>query len=102
MSRRYSGRSGGTAAKRAADVWGSAMTDHLLLLDAISEQHLVNAVGQLAPTCRIGRIAAVAVELALDLTRVRRKQQDAIADQHGLRNRVSHEQHREARVVPQR
>jgi hypothetical protein len=46
------------------------MADDLLFLDAICKQHLVNAVGELAPTRGIGRIGAVAVELALDLPRV--------------------------------
>src|SRR3982074_339128 len=100
-SRRYSGRKGGTASGRAAAAWASTMADNLLLLDAIGEQHLVNAIRQLASAGRFDRIAAVAVELALDLARVRREQQDAIAQQHRLRDRVGHEQHGETGFGPQ-
>src|SRR6185369_13558574 len=100
-SRRYSGRDGGTGRGRAAVIWVSAMADDLLFLDAIGKQHLVNAIGKLAPAGRIGRIGAVAVELALDLSGMRREQQDAVADQHGLRDRVRHEQPREPRIGPQ-
>src|SRR5215470_9096274 len=67
-SRTYSGRRGGAASFAPM----SAMVDHLLLLDAIGEQHVVNAVAELASARGIGRIAAVAVELALDLARMRR------------------------------
>src|SRR5437868_1048813 len=97
VSRRYSGRSGGAAAETCV----STMADNLLLLDAIGEQHLVDALGQLAPARGIDGITAVAVELALDLPGMRREQQDAVAEQHRLRDRVGHEQHGEARVGPQ-
>src|SRR6202521_3769584 len=100
-SRRYSGRVGGTGAgKRVTGARSSAMGHCLLFLDAIRKQDVVNAVRQLGAGA-VDRIAAVAVELAFDLARVRRHQQDAIADQHGLWDRVRHEQHREARVFPQ-
>src|SRR5215813_2918575 len=91
-SRRYSRRVGGAASRRSA-VCMSVMGDDLLLLDAIGEQQIVNPVRQLAPARRIDRIAAVAVELAFDLARMRRHQQDAVADQHRLRDRVGDEQH---------
>ena len=55
----------------------------------------------LRPLAGSGGSRAVAVELALDLAGMRREQQDAVADQHGLRDRVGHEQHREARIGPQ-
>src|SRR5215470_16916553 len=84
MSRRYSLRSGGAVGRRAAAVGTSTMADNLLLLDAIREQHVVDAVRQLAAAGRVDRVAAVAVELALDLARMRREQQDAVADQHRL------------------
>src|SRR5215471_19225896 len=70
MSRTYSGRRGGAASFAPM----SAMADHLLFLDAIGEQHVVNAVAELAPARGIGWITAVAVEFALDLARMRRKQ----------------------------
>src|SRR5262249_34174345 len=65
-SRRYSRRVGGAASRRSA-VCMSVMSDNLLLLDAIGEQEIVDAVRQLVPARRIDRVAAVAVELALDL-----------------------------------
>src|SRR5215468_10592833 len=71
-SRKYSGRIGGVASRRAAAVGASTMADNLLFLDAIREQHVVNALRQLAPAGRVDRVAAVAVELALDLSRMRR------------------------------
>src|SRR5215472_16620934 len=80
ISRRYSGRCGGTRSWRAGAM--STMGDDLLLLDAIGEQHVMDAVGQLAAVDRVGRVAAVAVELALDLPGVGREQKDAVADQH--------------------
>src|SRR5690242_466432 len=63
-SRRYSRRVGGAASRRSA-VCMSVMSDNLLLLDAIGEQDIVDAVRQLAAARRIDRVAAVAVELAL-------------------------------------
>src|SRR5690349_2232775 len=48
------------------------------------------------------RIARQAVELGLDLPRVRRQQQDAAADLDRLGDRVRDEQHGEARALPQR
>src|SRR6185369_12880440 len=100
-SRMYSGRVGGTGAgKRVTGARSSAMGHSLLFLDAIRKQDVVNAVRKLDAGA-IDRIAAVAVELALDLPRMRRHQQDAVADQNGLGNRMRHEQHREARVLPQ-
>src|SRR3954467_9835992 len=100
-STRYSGRVGGTLSWRATVVWMSATAAYLLFLDAVREQHLVNAVGQLAPARRVGPVAVGTGELAPDLRRTRRKQQDAVADQHGLRNGMRHEQHREACIGPQ-
>src|SRR5262245_43568769 len=97
MSRRYSGRAGGNAGNRVAAAWVSAIADDLLFLDAIRKQHCVDAVRQLVPACRVDWIAAVAVEFALDLARMRREQQDAVADKHCLGDRVGHKQHREAR-----
>src|ERR1700736_4175357 len=101
VSRRYSGRTGGAAAHCAAPMWVSAMMHNLLFLDAIGKQQLVNAVRQLAPADGVGGVAAVAVEFALDLTGMRREQKNAVADQHGLGNRVGHEQDGEPRFAPQ-
>src|SRR5215471_2983602 len=100
-SRRYSRRVGGSPSRRSA-VFMSVMGDSLLLLNAIGEQKIVDAVRQLASARRVDRIAAVTVELALDLAGMRRHQQDAVADQHRFWNRVGDEQHGEARVGPQR
>src|SRR5882672_371614 len=75
-SRRYSRRVGGAASRRSA-VCMSVMGYGLLLLDAIGEQQIVDAIRQLLPARRVDRIAAVAVELALDLAGMRRQQQDA-------------------------
>src|SRR5579871_2304108 len=100
-SRKYSPRVGGAASRRSA-VCMSVMGDDLLLLDATGKKQIVNAVRQLASARRIDRVAAIAVELALDLAGMRREQQDAVADQHRLGNRVGDEQHGEARVGPQR
>src|SRR5690242_3217625 len=86
-SRRYSPRVGGAPSRRSA-VCMSVMGDGLLLLDAIGEQKIVDAVRQLLPARRVDRIAAVAVELAFDLARMRRHQQDAVADQHRFGNRM--------------
>src|SRR2546421_8282324 len=89
-SLRYSGRVGGMGAgKRVTGARSSAMGHSLLFLDAIGKQDVMNAVRQLGAGA-IDRIAAVAVELALDLARVGRHQQDAIADQNGLGDRVGH------------
>src|ERR1700704_5359258 len=100
-SRMYSGRVGGTGAgNRATGARSSAMGHSLLFLDAIGKENVVDAVRELAAGA-VDRVAAVAVQLALDLARMRRHQQDAVADQHGLGVRVGHEQHRETRLVPQ-
>src|SRR5262245_50162495 len=96
VSRRYSGRSGGWASgSRALALWASSMGCSLQFLDAVGEQQIVDAVGQLAPL-GVDGILAVAVELALDLARVWRQQQNAVADQGRLRNRMRHEQHGKA------
>src|SRR5262245_49681637 len=87
-SRKYSGRVGGSPKAGCTTARVLAMRDHLLLLDAIGKQNFVDAVGQLAAGGWVYGIVAAAVELALDLTRMRREQQDAVADQHRLRNRV--------------
>src|SRR5689334_24956059 len=80
-SRRYSGRVGGTGAgKRVTGARSSAMGHSLLFLDAIRKQDLVDAVRQFGAGA-VDRIAAVAVELALDLTGVRRHQQDARSEE---------------------
>src|SRR4029453_13894909 len=73
---RYSGRTGGAGTgRRVTAARISAMGNHLLLLDAIRKQDIVNAVGKLDPALGIDGVAAVAVELALDLTRMRGQQQ---------------------------
>src|SRR5262249_13470254 len=101
VSRRYSSLSGGCASgSRPLAGWPSSMGCGLLLLDAVGEQQIVDALGQLAPL-GIDGILAVAVELALDLARVWRQQQNAVADQGRLRNRMRHEQHGEAGIGPQ-
>src|SRR5262249_4726975 len=97
MARTYAGRRGGAASL----VPMSGMAAPPLFLDASGEQHVVNAVAELASARGIGRVAAVAVELALDLAGMRREQQNAVADQHRLRNRVGDEQHGEAGVRPE-
>src|SRR5436190_1306867 len=89
-SRIYSGRVGGTGAgRRVTGARSSAMGHSLLFLDAIRKQDLVDAVRQFGAGA-VHRIAAVAVELALDLTGVRRHPQGVIADQHGLEERERH------------
>src|SRR5262245_26267989 len=101
-SRRYSGRVGGLGrGNRATGARSSAMVKRLLFLDAIRKQYVMYAVRQFAPGGGVDGIAAVAVEFALDLTGMRRHQEDAVADQDRLGDRVRHEQHREPRVLPQ-
>src|SRR5437588_845140 len=92
-----SGRTGGVSAR-------SAMTDLLirpLVLDAVGEQHRVDAPGQLdeARALLLGVAELVAVELGLDAARVRAQHQDARADDDRLLDRVGDEQHRETRVI---
>src|SRR5689334_23069168 len=71
VSRRYSGRSGGSVtAKLPATLRVSAMGGCLLLFDPVGKQHIVDAVGQLASR-RILGIATVAIKFALHLPGVR-------------------------------
>src|ERR1043165_4950827 len=88
-SRTISGRSGATASSFTA-MRGS---DILRLLDLVGEQHMLDAMLQR------GRIPDVraAVQLGLDLARMRRQQQDAGADLDRFRDRVGDEQHGEPR-----
>src|SRR5262245_23436161 len=101
-SRRYSGRVGGLGLGiRATGARSSAMVKRLLFLDAIRKQNVMDAVRQFAPGGWVGGVASVAVEFALDLTWMRRHQEDTIADEDGFGDRVRHEQHRESRLLPQ-
>src|SRR5688500_15924339 len=88
-SRTYSGRCTG-----ALDM------GHRLLDLLAGEEHAMDAVRQ-ALARGIHGIGSVAVELRAHLARVRREQQDAVADAHRLGDGVRHEQHREARVLPE-
>src|SRR5688572_10920632 len=88
-SRRYSGRIGGVGAgNRATGADISAMGFHLLLLDAVGKEDVVNAIRKLGAAGPVDGIAAVAIELALDLSGMGPQEQDAVADQDGLGNRV--------------
>src|SRR5690348_1630568 len=87
-SRTYSGRSAGLA-----------MGDLRLDL-AVGEEHRMDAVGE-PPAVRVLGIRAVAVELGLHLPRMRREEQDAVADAHRLGDRVRDEEHGEARAFPE-
>src|ERR1700704_4529296 len=78
-SRIYSGRVGGTGAgKRVTGARSSAMGYCLLFLDAIRKQDVMDAVRQLGAAAVYG-VAAVTIQLTLDLAGVGRHQQDAIA-----------------------
>src|SRR5947209_19160986 len=100
-SRRYSGRKGGLAGERPLLTATSTMADDLLFFDAVGEQHFMNALRQRAPVCRVGAIAAVAVELTPNLPGMRRKQQDAVAKEDSLGDRVGDEQDGEPGFCPQ-
>ena len=56
-----------------------------LFFDGFGEQHVVDAVGEFFAIAADG-IGAVAVEFGFDLARMRRQQQDAVADQGGFRD----------------
>src|SRR3954469_9095880 len=76
----------------------SAMRRYLLF-DLVGEQHVVNAVGKFFAVLA-DMIRAVTIEFCLDAARMRRQQQNPVADQHRLRNRVRDEKHREMCFVP--
>jgi hypothetical protein len=77
------------------------MADNLLFFDAVGEQHFMNALRQRAPACRLGPIAAVAVEFAPNLPGMRRKQEYAVAEEDSFGDRVGDEQDGEPGFSPQ-
>src|SRR3954465_12669924 len=99
-----SGRTGGTRGCCATGPWfiaRSAMGDlrgGALVLDALGEQHVVDAPGQLHElgALLLGVAELVRVELRLDPAGMRREHQDARADDDRLLDRVGDEQHGEA------
>src|SRR4051812_38149284 len=91
-SRTISGRSGATASCFRA-IRGS---DILRLLDLVGEQHVLDARLQRGGVLDM----RAAVQLGLDLPRMRRQQQYPRADLDGFGNRVGHEQHGEPRLLP--
>src|SRR5688572_6314478 len=74
-------------------------TSHFLYF--VLEEHLVNAPAECLAGQGVGIVVAGAVELAFDLPRMRRQQQDAVADHHRFRNGVRHEKHGELCVLPE-
>src|SRR4051812_12695200 len=99
-SRRISGRVTGSEATAGLDDSAALDMDRPLLFHGLGEEHGVDlsleARGRLRLAVPPGR-----VELRLHLARVRRQQQDAVADLDRLGDRVRDEKHGELGLVPE-
>src|SRR2546421_13017166 len=70
-----------------------------LLFHFLGEEHPLDALRQLPPFGALG--PTLAVQLRLDLSRMRGEQEDPVPYQHGFRDGVGDEQHGEMGVVPE-
>jgi hypothetical protein len=73
----------------------------LFFLDFIGEQHVVNPLLQHFCVFAFCAPARKTVHLGLDLSRMRRQEQDAVAYLDGFGDRMRDENHREPRIVPE-
>src|SRR3954471_18458481 len=88
VSRKIAGRSAKTS-------------DMIRVLHSVGKQHLMDIAAKRGARRRAVMSTRHAVDFRLDLARVRREQQNAVADLDRLRDRMRHEDYGELDVVPQ-